>query len=252
MQQIAVISDIHGNLPALEAVLADCERRGIGRVLCLGDLAGKGPDGARVVDICRERCEVTVRGNWDEALSLPNDAPWAAWHRAHLGEDRCRWLGELPFAHDLVLSGRKIRLVHASPQGTFHRVHQAGPIEPMLAMFETTEFTDPAFVPDVVGYADIHTAYVRSFRKQVLFNVGSVGNPLDLPLATYAILEGDPAESAASFGLQLTRVPYDIERAVADARQSGMPDCAAYEFELTTAQYRRAMPVAATEGEAAS
>jgi protein phosphatase len=243
MQQIAVLSDVHGNLPALQAVLADIDARGIERIFCLGDLAGKGPDGARVVDICRERCDVMVRGNWDEMLDRPHDSTLMDWYRDELGPERCAYVGSLPFAHDFVLSGQNVRLLHASPQDIFHRVHQAGPIEPILAMFETTELTDPAFVPDVVGYADIHTAYVRSFRGQVLFNVGSVGNPLDLTLATYAILEGEPGTSAgARFGIQIVRVPYDIERALADARRAGLPEYAAYEFELTTARYRRSMP----------
>ncbi len=243
MRRIAVVSDVHGNLPALEAVLADIAARGIDRVFCLGDLAGKGPDGARVVDICRERCEVVVRGNWDEMLDQTPKGPVLDWYRDELGPERVAWLGGLPFAHDFTLSGQNVRLLHASPQGTFHRVHQAGPIEPMLAMFDTTDLTDPAFVPDVVGYGDIHTAYVRSFHRQMLFNAGSVGNPLDLRMATYAILEGEPGPgSGGSFGIQIARVPYDIERALADARRAGLPEYAAYEFELTTGRYRRAMP----------
>lgn len=247
MQRIAVLGDTHGNLPALEAVLADIDARGIDRVFCLGDLAGKGPDGARVVDLCRERCEVVVRGNWDEMLDQTGEFPALDWYRDELGPERVAYLGSLPFAHDFLLSGRNVRLLHASPQGVFHRVHQAGPIEPMLAMFDTTELTDPAFVPEVVGYADIHTAYTRSFRGQVLFNVGSVGNPLDLTMATYAILEGEPGGAAIGpFGIQIARVPYDIERALADARRVEMPGYAAYEFELTTARYRRAMPQPAT------
>jgi protein phosphatase len=243
MPQIAVLSDVHGNLPALEAVLADIDARGIDRVFCLGDLAGKGPDGARVVDICLERCEVMVRGNWDEMLDRPNDSTPMDWYRDELGSERRAYLGRLPFTHDFVLSGQNVRLLHASPQDIFHRVHQAGPIEPMLAMFDTTDLTDPGFVPNVVGYGDIHTAYTRSFRGQILFNVGSVGNPLDLTLATYAILEGEPGmSSGAPLGIQMVRVPYDIERALADARRAGLPEYAAYEFELTTGRYRRAMP----------
>jgi protein phosphatase len=56
MEQMALIGDIHGNLPAFEAVLADIDRRGIERIICLGDVAGKGPSGAAVVDLCRQRC----------------------------------------------------------------------------------------------------------------------------------------------------------------------------------------------------
>ena len=77
MERIALISDVHGNMPALEAVLADVERRGVARVFCLGNLVGKGPHSDRAVDRCRERCERVVRGNWDDGLAT-NDHPIAA------------------------------------------------------------------------------------------------------------------------------------------------------------------------------
>ena len=65
MDSIALISDLHGNLPALEAVLRDIKRRNISRIFCLGDLVGKGPHAEKVVDICQDVCEVTIKGNWD-------------------------------------------------------------------------------------------------------------------------------------------------------------------------------------------
>lgn len=64
MDQIALISDIHGNLPALELVLADIRARGIEQIYCLGDLVGKGPNPSEVVDICQEVCTGIVQGNW--------------------------------------------------------------------------------------------------------------------------------------------------------------------------------------------
>src|SRR2546425_8162996 len=69
VDHIAIISDIHGNLPALEATLRDIRRRGIGHIVCLGDLVGKGPYSDVVVDVCAETCETVVRGNWDDALA---------------------------------------------------------------------------------------------------------------------------------------------------------------------------------------
>lgn len=242
MQRMALIGDIHGNLPALEAVLADIDRREIQSIVCLGDLAGKGPSGARVVDICQERCDVTILGNWDAALAAREGKAAFQWHRRELGEARLAWLGALPFAYDFLLSGQRVRLVHASPQGVNHRVYQAGSIAPMRAMFEPTELTDDTFAPDVVGYADIHTPFVRTFRDQTLFNVGSVGNPLDTTLACYVVLEGPLGDvSLVPWGLQTVRVPYDIERAVAEARAAGSPHANAWEFELTTARHRGKM-----------
>lgn len=65
MDQIAIISDIHGNLPALEATLADIHKRNIQTIYCLGDLVGKGPDSAKVVDICRSVCHTVLTYSHD-------------------------------------------------------------------------------------------------------------------------------------------------------------------------------------------
>jgi len=239
MERVALIGDIHGNLPALEAVLADIDRRAIERIICLGDVAGKGPSGAAVVDLCRQRCAVTIQGNWDASLAQPQDHPAVQWCQRELGAERLVWLGGLPFRYDFVMSGQRIRLVHASPQSVTQRVHQSAPLEQLRTMFDTTDRTDPGFVPDVVGYADIHTPFVRTLYQQTVFNVGSVGNPLDVPLAAWTVLEGmldDPAP--APWGVQIVRVPYDIDRAIADARKACFPETDIWEHELTTARYR--------------
>lgn len=240
MERIAIISDIHGNVPALEAVLADAEGRGLARVFCLGDLVGKGPHSDRVVDICRERCERIVRGNWDDGLATKWTAsPTLRWHQERLGPVRLAYLRTLPNTIDVVLSGQRIRLLHASPSGVYHRVHQRDPIDKLEAMFDSTDFTGYGFDPDVVGYGDIHTAYLRSLHLKVLFNVGSVGNPLDQPLACYAILEGSLDDTLARpLAITVVRVPYDIERAIRDAADEDMPDLAPYASELRTARYR--------------
>lgn len=240
MERIALISDIHGNTPALEATLADIDARGITRIFCLGDIVGKGPHSARAVDISRDRCERVIRGNWDEFVASDGVAnPTLRWHQERLGPERLSYLRDLPGTIDFVLSGQRIRLLHASPPGVNHRVHQRDPIEKLEAMFDSTDFTGYGFEPDVVGYGDIHTAYLRSLRRKVLFNVGSVGNPLDQPLACYAILEGSIDDGpSCPLAITLVRVPYDIERAVQDAVDADMPEIEPYEQELRTARYR--------------
>jgi protein phosphatase len=240
MERIALISDIHGNVPALEATLDDAERRGITRIFCLGDLVGKGPHSDRVVDICRGNCERIIRGNWDDGLaSTASDNPTLRWHQERLGPERRAFLRALPNAIDFVLSGRRIRLVHASPRGVHHRVHQRDPDEKLEAMFDSTDFTGHGFEPEVVGYGDIHTAYLRTFHLKMLFNVGSVGNPLDLPLACYTILDGSLDDSVAGcLAINMVRVPYDIERAIREAEDEDMPELQPYAKELRTARYR--------------
>lgn len=239
MDRIAIISDIHGNIPALEAVLHDIRARDVSRILCLGDLVGKGPDGARAIDICREVCAVTVKGNWDEHILRDRDDPTIRWNQARLGPDRMAYLADLPTTIDFVMSGKQVRLFHASHGGIYHRVHMDDTSANHMAMFTNTPFTGDAVVPDVVGYGDIHAAYLKSFDQRLLFNVGSVGNPLDLTQAAYGILEGQYDDTRHSpFSIQLIRVPYDIERAIRDAEQAQMPELQLYIDELRTARYR--------------
>ena len=243
MEQIALISDIHGNIPALEATLRDIQRRGIQRVFCLGDLVGKGPHSAQVVDICRAECEAMVLGNWDDFI-VKDKHPTAQWHRERLGVRRLAALARLPHTIDFWMSGRQVRLFHASQVGIEHRVYMTDPLETHLAMFENTPFTGDALTPTVVGYGDIHWAYVHCFEHRILFNAGSVGNPLDLTQACYAILEGVYGSHAEdAFSIQLLRVPYDIELAIQQARAEEMPDLEAYANELRTARYRGLPPL---------
>jgi len=241
LDRIAVISDVHGNLGALEAVLADIGARGITRVINLGDDAGKGPRGSAVVDRLREVCEADVRGNWDDFLpGIPDDGDdGLVWWRDELRPDQRAWLAAKPRCHGLLLSGRRVRLLHASATSVHTRVHFHHTPEEFAGMFATTDLTGPGPEPTVVGYGDVHDAYLETHQGRMLFNAGSVGNPLDDPAPAYAILEGVPGSSAPGpFGIQHVRVPYDVEAELAVARDLGMPEYEAWEGELRTAVYR--------------
>lgn len=228
-------------MTALDAVLADIAQRGIERIINLGDTAGKGPRGEAAVQRCREVCELSVRGNWDDFLQgIPDDGPEEmVWWRDELSESSLAWLKALPLSHDLLLSGRRIRLFHASAESPHVRVLFHHTPEQFDAMFENTAMTGGGPAPDVVGYADIHDAYIESFKARTLFNIGSVGNPLDEPTPSYVILEGVvDAAQAEPFGTQFVRVPYDIEAEVAVAEQLQMPTRDVWSVELRTAVYR--------------
>ncbi len=243
MERIAVIADIHGNIPALEAVLADIRARGISRIFCLGDIVGKGPQPDLAVDICREVCEVVVKGNHDDIMSDDREhpkLPFLSWHRERLGPERLEYLKNLPGTHDFTFAGRNIRLYHASHVGVHHRVHMNAPEEDHEAMFTATDFTGNGFEPDTVGYGDIHQPFMKSRFGRVLFNAGSVGNPLDEPLAACVILESAAAGTVESFSLNVVRLPYDIERAVRIGANSDFPEDEQrpWQNELRTARYR--------------
>lgn len=245
MDRVAVISDIHGNIPALEAVLQDINSRHADKIICLGDLVGKGPYPDIAVDIIREKCDIVLMGNWDDMVTRPSDKELIAWARSRIGAERIDYLKSLPFSTDFLLSGRLVRLLHASPQSVHHRVFWGNPIEKLHGMFDNTPMTGGGDRrPDIVGYGDIHGAYIMNFEEignRVLFNVGSVGNSLDSTLASYAIVEGNYGQQEqSSFSINFVRVPYDIELSIEQATKSGMPGLEPYIVELRTARYRGA------------
>ncbi|MCQ6564096.1 metallophosphoesterase family protein [Paenibacillus mendelii] len=244
MDRIAIISDIHGNIPALEAVLSDISERGIKRIFCLGDLIGKGPHPKQAIDKIKNSCESVVLGNWDDWLTSRPDEEQehALWQYQKLDKSEINYLKSLPFSTEFFMSGRYIRLFHASAESLYKRVQPHAPIEDRLAMFNNTEKTGiphEELTPDVVGYGDIHNAFIQNFKGKVLFNVGSVGNPLEIAQACYTILEGwYGCRSMSAFSIQLVRVPYDIELAIRQAQEENMPLTEQYANELRTAVYR--------------
>ena len=243
LERIALISDVHGNLTALEAVLADIERRGIERTFNLGDYVGKGPRGQAVVDRCREVCEVNILGNWDDFLPDPDrehDSEGLRWWKKELREDQWAWLRGLPFCHDFLLSGRQIRLFHASSTSVHRRIRFDHDEAQYIEMFANTEATGDGPIPTVVGYADTHDPfYETQLRGRTLFNTGSVGNCMGDPTPLYCILEGVvDSPDPAPFSLAFVRVPYDVEAELAHAREVGAPEYEGYESELRHGIYR--------------
>jgi predicted phosphodiesterase len=240
LDRIAVISDIHGNMTALEAVLNDIGARGINRIYCLGDIAGKGPSSVEAVDTTRSLCETVVKGNWDYIITegLRGEYPeMLKWHVNVLGQERLAYLKGLPLYAEFYFSGRLLRLCHASPDDLFFRVFAWTANDLRRRLFFPTRPSDKE--ADAVGYGDIHKAYIDSFDGKILFNVGSVGNPLDITQATYAIIEGDYGSlEITPFAITLVRVPYDIEIEIQKANEANMPGLKEYVEELKTAVYR--------------
>jgi protein phosphatase len=106
-------------------------------------------------------------------------------------------------------------------------------------LFNSSDYCEEDVMADVVGYGDIHNAFIQNFNGKTLFNVGSVGNPLEITQSSYAILEGEYNGLYPSpFSVQLVRVPYDIELAVRQAIEAEMPDLEPYIVELRTGEYR--------------
>lgn len=243
LDRIVLLSDVHGNLTALEAVLADIEARGITRVYNLGDNVGKGPRGRAVVELVQERCQVNILGNWDDFLPDPDrefDNDDLRWWLRELGPGQGEWLRSLPFSHDLLMSGRRIRLFHASGETVHRRVRFDHDEAEFLALFDNTVATGDGPVPDVVAYADTHDPYYETDRqRRTVLNTGSVGNCMGDPTPVYVVLEGVLDGAADTpFSVQFVRVPYDVEAELAAAEELGVPQLAGYVVELRDGTYR--------------
>lgn len=249
LDRIALISDVHGNLTALEAVLADIDARGISTIYNLGDYVGKGPRGREVVDLCRERCEVNILGNWDDFLPAsglgldgwPPDGPSLRWWREQLGPGQGEWLRSLPFNHDFWFSGRRVRLFHASEETVHRRVRFDHDEEEFLGLFRNTTATGlDTTEPDLVAYGDTHDPYYETDRRRrTVINTGSVGNCMGDPTPVYVVMEGVlGGREDAPFSVSFVRVPYDWESELAYAAEVGMPELECYALELREGVYR--------------
>ena len=234
----ALISDIHGNLPALEAVLADIEgRAAIDAVYHLGDLVGYAPWPDEVVALLRSHGIAGVAGNYDSTVATDyahcgcryEDARQEElshhsyeWTRARVSEETKRWLGGLPFRMDVRplgghASGPTLILLHGNP---------------VLNTVYWTEDRDDGFcrkmaaaararAGDVVAFGHTHRPWHREVDGIHFVNTGSVGRPKDGDWrAGYVVLE----LGASGPGVEFIRVDYDLERATAAIRSSTLPD----------------------------
>ena len=112
--RIALVADLHGNRPATLALERDLARMQPDRVLCLGDIVGKGPSNDFTFDWAMQHCEIVLGGNWDFGVGKKQFSP-DQYYWDQLGTSRMERLCRLPLEYELVLSGRRIRLFHGRP-----------------------------------------------------------------------------------------------------------------------------------------
>jgi diadenosine tetraphosphatase ApaH/serine/threonine PP2A family protein phosphatase len=229
----ALISDIHSNLEALTAVLADIREQGADEVYCLGDVVGYGPNPRECIDEVM-KCEICLLGNHDQgALFDPEGFNTGAeraifWTRAQLetGEDtstkyrRCDFLGELPRNYQ----EEHFLYVHGSPRNPLNEyvfpedIYNRRKMEKLFALIERYVFQGHTHVPGVftedyqfLEPSDFNYEY-RLSNGKAMVNVGSVGQPRDGdPRACYAIIEDDL--------VRFRRVEYPLEETVQKIHQ---------------------------------
>jgi len=238
MARIAVISDIHGNLPALEATLEAIDRAGIREIICLGDVVGYGPDAAACLMLVHERCTVLVRGNHEDAILRPSLAtrfnPIARcaleWTRRRLEWEHLTILRSMREVYE---AGRSMTIVHDSPVpmaggGYLYDAAAAAiafrGLEARFCLVGHTHvpvaFVSPAEDPMAVGTVSLAEVECLELPKdaRAILNPGSVGQPRDGdPRASFGVL--DPERGR----FELRRVRYDIARAQDAVRRAGLP-----------------------------
>ena len=213
--RIAVLGDIHGNLPALEAVLDDVERRKPDEIWCSGDIGWGAPWASECIDVVRRAGWVTVKGNTDvwitgdpQTITSPEQREdFEGMARAHaISEEDAQWLINLPIGHSAAGS---ILMVHATHESPFTAPQPDDP---------AAEFLIYEGAASLVVYGHIHEAFVRRLSAGTLVaNAGSVGLPKDGPEASYLIIE----RSGTEIMLRHRRVAFDIDEAIERARSKG-------------------------------
>jgi putative phosphoesterase len=197
--RVAALYDVHGNLPALEAVLAEAAAEGVDRIVCGGDVAA-GPFPQECVELLVARGAEFVRGNADRE---PSD--WVAGRLSDLARD---FLAALPTT--LSLDG--VLYCHGSPRSDDEILTRISPEERVRAALAGVE-------ERLVVVGHVHVQYDRVVERTRLVNAGSVGIPYEgRPGAFWALVDGGEP--------QLRRTVYPVDAAVAAIRASGYPDAA--------------------------
>lgn len=231
--RIAMLGDLHGNLPATLAMEKALDSLRVDGIWFLGDAVGKGPQSRETCDWVRAHCTRFVGGNWDYGVG-GRRFPADVYYWDQLGPERLQWLSALPREMEATFSGVRFRLFHGRPVSELLHVQsdKAALAEPFQANGVTY---------DGVIFADSHRPFLRTLDVGYIVNTGSIGNNLGVPKAHALILEGEP-DCAEPAPLQMTilSVPYDNEAAVAAAMADDrLPHRDAYIRELRTGIYSR-------------
>jgi putative phosphoesterase len=226
--EIAVITDIHANLPALQAALARIDELGIESVYCGGDLVGYGPHPNEVVALVAERDIPAIYGNYDYAIArdledcgcayiTPHDRELGQgsveWTLAHTDRRSKEWMRELPFDLRFDVGAASVHLVHGSPRKVNEYLFEDNPAR----LYERLAAAEDA---GVMVFGHTHKPWVRSYGGVLFVNCGSVGKPKDGdPRGAFAVLR----ETAGGVEATIERVAYDAEAVAAEVRDSGLP-----------------------------
>jgi len=229
MDTVAVITDIHANLPALQDALARIEALGIERIYCGGDLVGYGPHPNEVCSLMAERDIPTIHGNYDHAIARDLDDCGCAYitpHDRELGQRSVDWtlahtdqaskdfMRELPFDLHFNMGATAVHLVHGSPRKVNEYLFEDKP----ATLYERLAAAES---DDVLTFGHTHKPWVHEFGGVLFVNCGSVGKPKDGdPRGAFAVLR----EDADRVKVTIERVPYDTAAVAREVAAAGLPE----------------------------
>jgi putative phosphoesterase len=234
--RIAIISDIHGNMTALEAVLADLRARPVDATYCLGDLVGYAAHPNEVTERIRAEGIPTIMGNYDDGVGFERGECGCAYTNPidkELGDQSLAWTKTTVTAENKAFlrtlaseirfdaDGRRILLVHGSPRRINEYLFEDRPISSFQRLAASSN-------ADIIVFGHTHKPYTKLVDDVLFVNAGSVGKPKDGDWrACYIILDTSDATTPVEF----IRVPYDVAGEAAAIRATELPDKFAGDIE---------------------
>jgi putative phosphoesterase len=227
-ESVAVITDIHANLPALEATLERIDQLGVARIYCGGDLVGYGPHPNEVCALIGERGIPTIYGNYDYAIGRDLENCGCAYptqHERDLGQQSVDWtlahtdqrhkdfMRQLPFDLHFGVGSSSVHLVHGSPRKVNEYLFEEKP----ASLYERLARSEQA---NTLAFGHTHEPWVREHGGVLFVNCGSVGKPKDGdPRAAFAVLT--PTHQAVQAAIE--RADYDAHAVAREVSAVGLP-----------------------------
>ncbi len=256
--KIAVISDIHSNCEALISVMKDIENKKVDKIICIGDIIGKGINSNKCINLVKEKCDVVLKGNVDRFFTSDQDyskiekemeIKRIKWNKSLISDENKKYIQNLPYSHEEYISGNLVRFFHAGPNKDDEIVMNFDDFNLKYNQFLPTNNIISDKVADIIVYGHIHKQYMDKLYNKTIINTGSVGNPIELirnelkdskveqlTQAHYLIIEGESSKEISSISFQFIKVPYDIKKELENNKDN--IEYNAYNNELNKGIYR--------------
>jgi putative phosphoesterase len=216
--KIAVLSDVHANLSAIERVIKDAEERGVDVYLNAGDSIGLGPCPNETVELLSEKNVLSILGNFDVEVIESNTKNKGEknlalkFARKELAQSCELYLYSLPRTLRFEVAGKKLLVVHGSPESIEEHIYHDTPVERLKILAEKAN-------SDLIIVGHSHEQFWKQANGAIFVNPGSVGRPSDgNPQAAYAVLSFNP------FKIELIRLDYNVKATVTAIRKKGLPE----------------------------